>query len=269
MVKMMPPQYVKAYVKTNKNDFNDAEAICEAVQRPNMHFVPKKSLEQQDIQILHRIRSRLIAARTALVNEARGMLAEYGITIGKGVVRFQKDIVEIIAKDGNGLTPRSKEEMLGISSELTDMNERIERLDGKLSTIYKNSEVCRRLGAVPGVGEITATAIVAAVSDASVFKNGRQMAAWLGLVPRQNSSGGKTTLLGISKRGDVYLRTLLIHGGRSVVRTAKNKTDRYSRWIAKKEISRGKNKAAVAVANKNARILWKLLKSGESYRVAA
>ena len=132
-----------------------------------------------------------------------------------------------------------------------------------------SSEVCQRLGKVPGIGPVTATAIVAAVSDASVFKNGRQMAAWLGLVPKQDSSGGKTTLLGISKRGDVYLRTLLIHGGRSVVHSAKNKTDKYSQWVLKKEMSRGRNKAAVAVANKNARILWKLLKSAECYRAAA
>ena len=268
-VKMMPPQYVKPYVKTNKNDYNDAEAICEAVQRPNMHFVPKKSVEQQDIQMLHRIRQRLIAGRTALVNEARGLLAEYGIIVAKGVVRFQCALVEIIANEKNELTQRGRQKMQELFVELTETNGRIDALDSEISTIYKGSEVCKRLGAVPGVGPITATALVAAVSDAGVFKNGRQMSAWLGLVPRQDSTGGKTILLGISKRGDVYLRTLLIHGGRAVVLAAKKKTDKYSQWVSGKEKSRGTNKAAVAVANKNARVLWKLLKSGESYRAVA
>jgi transposase len=267
-VKMMPPQYVKPYVKTNKNDFNDAEAICEAVGRPNMHFVPKKSIDQQDIQMLHRIRQRLVASRTQIVNEARGLLCEYGIIIAKGVSQFQKRMVDLLADESNELTQSSRVEMQELFSEFHEVNERVRRLDVKIAGIYKGNEICRRLSDVPGVGPLTATAIVAAVSDASVFKNGRQMSAWLGLVPRQDSSGGKTTLRGISKRGDVYLRTLLINGGRAVVARAKNKTDKFSQWISEKEKTRGKNKAAVAVANKNARVLWKLLKTGESYRVA-
>ena len=268
-VKMMPPQYVKPYVKTNKNDLNDAEAICEAVQRPNMHFVPKKSVDQQDIQMTHRIRQRMITARTALVNEARGLLAEYGIIMGKGIGQFSKSIVEIIDDEKNGLTPFGRRRMSGLWEELSDMQKRIASLDDEVASIYKNSDVCKRLGKVPGVGPITATAMVAAVSDAGVFKNGRQMSAWIGLVPKQHSTGGKSRLLGISKRGDVYLRTLLIHGGRSVVLAAKNKTDKYSQWVTQKAMTRGKNKAAVAVANKNARILWKLLSSGECYKAAA
>lgn len=267
-VKMMPPQYVKPYVKTNKNDFNDAEAICEAVQRPNMHFVPKKSVEQQDIQMLHRIRQRLIASRTQIINEARGLLCEYGVTIPKGVAQFHKKIVDVLADESNELTHSARVEMQELFCELNDVNQRVQRLDEKISDVYKKNEVCRRLSEVPGVGPLTATAIIAAVGDASVFKNGRQMSAWLGLVPRQDSTGGKTTLRGISKRGDVYLRKLLINGGRAIVARSDNKGDKFSQWISEKKRTRGNNKAAVAVANKNARVLWKLLKTGESYRVA-
>ena len=268
-VKMMPPQYVKPYVKTNKNDLNDAEAICEAVQRPNMHFVSKKSVEHQDIQMVHRIRQRLIKGKTALVNEARGLLMEYGIVIGKGVSQFGKAIVKIIDDENNGLTSFGRKKMGGLWSELNEMQKRIEVLDGELNALYKSSEVCKRIGKVPGIGPITATALVATGINAEDFKNGRQMSASLGLVPRQDSTGGKTKLLGISKRGNVYLRTLLIQGGRSVVRAAENKTDKYSQWVTEKARSRGKNKAAVAVANKNARVIWKLLKSGENYKVSA
>jgi transposase len=267
-VKMMPPQYVKPYVKTNKNDFNDAEGICEAVQRPNMHFVPKKSVEQQDIQMVHRIRQRLVAGRVALVNEARGLLAEYGIVIGKGVSRFNTAIVQIIGDNKNGLTSVGRRKMRDLLTELNEMQERIKAMDVEISRIYENSDTCKRIGKIPGIGPVTATAIVAAVSDAGVFKNGRQMSAWLGIVPRQDSTGGKPRLLGISKRGDIYLRTLLIHGGRSVVLAARNKTDKYSQWVTQKATTRGKNKAAVAVANKNARIIWKLLNTGESYKAA-
>ncbi len=268
-VKMMPPQYVKPYVKTNKNDMNDAEAICEAVQRPNMHFVPKKSVTQQDIQMSHRIRQRMITGRTALVNEARGLLGEYGIIIGKGVTQFSKRIVEIINDEKNGLTSFARKKMKHLWEELNEIQKRIDVSDEEISNIYKHSDICQRIGKIPGIGPVTATAVIAAVSDAGVFKNGRQMSAWLGLVPKQNSTGGKTNLSRISKRGDVYLRTLLIHGGRSVVLAARNKTDKHSKWVTQKATMRGKNKAAVAVANKNARILWKLLTSGEVYKTAA
>jgi len=269
-VKLMAPQYVKPFVKTNKSDQNDAEAICEAVQRPSMRFVPTKSIEQQDVQSAHRIRSRLVGERTALVNEVRGLLGEYGIVMAGGITNFRKEIVEVIGSaNENGLTIFLKQLLAELYTEFCDLDLRIANCDKCIKNIFKASESARRLHTIPGVGILSATALVAAIGDVSVFKNGRQMAAWLGLVPRQHSSGGKQKLLGISKRGDRYLRTLLIHGGRSVVLRAKNQTDLRSQWINKKEKDIGKNKAAVAVANKNARVAWKLLKTGESYKMAA
>jgi len=268
-VKQMPPQYVKPFVKTNKNDPNDAEAICEAVQRPNMHFVPDKTIAQQDIQSAHRIRSRLVRVRTALSNEMRGLLSEYGVSLPVGIKTLKKRIPEVLADETNDLTAFTRELISGLVNELIEVESHIALFDQKIKGVFDSSEICKRLSKIEGVGPITATAIIASVGDPSVFKNGRQMAAWIGLVPRQSSSGGKTTLLGISKRGDCYLRSLLIHGGRSVVRDAAKKDDSRSRWVAEKATMRGKNKAAVAVANKNARIIWKMMKSGEAYRPAA
>lgn len=269
-VLLMAPQYVKPYVKTNKNDQNDAEAICEAVQRPSMRFVPEKSIEQQDIQCAHRIRSRLVGARTALVNEVRGLLGEYGIVMALGIKRFRKEIVEVISSENdNGLSVLMKQMLSELYTEFCDLDLRVENCEKHIQQIFKQSEAAQRLETIPGIGVLAATALVAAIGDASVFENARQMSSWLGLVPRQNSSGGKQKLMGISKRGDRYLRTLLIHGGRSVVLYAKKKTDKRSEWIQQKEKTIGINKAAVAVANKNARIVWKLLTSGESYKTAA
>jgi transposase len=269
-VKLIPPQYVKPFVKSNKNDQNDAEAICEAVGRPNMRFVPEKSIEQQDIQAAHRIRSRLVASRTALVNEARGLLSEYGVVIPLGVVQFRKGFAQLICRDNeNGLTLFLKQLMAELYTEFCDLELRIKNCEKQIQCVFKASEVAQRLEGIPGIGVLAATALMAAVGDAKVFKNGRQMAAWLGLVPRQHSSGAKTRLLGISKRGDVYIRMLLIHGARNVVRYARDKTDKRSEWIKSKEITIGKNKTAVAVANKNARLVWKLMYSGESYKMAA
>ncbi len=268
-VKLMAPQYVKPFVKTNKSDRNDAEAICEAVRRPNMHFVPIKNIASQEIQCLHRIRSRLIKSRTALANEVRGLLSEFGIIIPLGIYNVRKAIPEILADAENELSTTLREVFSNMYQEYRELSERIKLLDECLIRIFRSNETCQRLSKIEGVGILCSTALVAAVPDPKVFKNGRQMAAWLGVVPRQSSSGGHQRLLGISKRRDRYIRTLLIHGARAVVAAAvkKNKSDCRSRWIIEKEKTRGPAKTAVAVANKTLRIIWAMLSRGEEYRI--
>ncbi len=268
-VRIIAPQFVKPYVKSNKNDAADAEAICEASQRPNMRFVPAKSIEQQDLQSLHRIRSQVVARRTAQSNQIRGLLQEYGIVIPKGISYVRKQIPRILEDAENELTPLFRELLNDLYDVIVHMDERVQQLERKLKAITEHSQDCQRLLTIPGFGLLSATALVAAVGDPSAFKSGREMAAWLGLVPRQYSTGGKPTLLGISKRGDTYLRTLLIHGGRTVVRVADMHNDRHNQWIAALDKRRGKNIAAVAVANKNARIAWAVLSKKEPYRQTA
>ena len=265
-VRMMAPQFVKPYVKSNKNDTLDTEAICEAVQRPSMRFVPAKSVEQQDIQSLHRIRSQAVSRRTAQGNQIRGLLMEYGIVIPKGLSHVCKAIPIILEDGENGVTFLFRELLRELYDELVHLDNRIQSLEHKLEQISRNSEDCQRLLTIPGVGLLSATALMAAIGDISVFKSGRELAAWLGLVPRQHSTGGKPRLLGISKRGDTYLRTLLIHGGRTVVRVASKYQDRRNRWVDSLEQRRGKNISAVAVANKNARIAWALLSKKVSFQ---
>ena len=268
-VRIIAPQFVKPYVKSNKNDAVDAEAICEAAQRPSMRFVPTKSIEQQDIQSIHRIRSQTVARRTAQANQIRGLLMEYGIIIPKGISYIRKSIPQILEDAENGLTILFRELLSTLYDEMVHLDKRIEMLELKLEAIAANNHDCKRLLTIPGVGLLSATALIAAVGDVSVFKNGRELAAWLGLVPRQHSTGGTPTLLGISKRGDTYLRTLLIHGGRTVVRVADKHDDRRNQWVRKLDKRRGKNISAVAVANKNARIAWAVLSKKEPYKVAA
>jgi transposase len=268
-VRLIAPQFVKPYVKSNKNDANDAEAICEAVSRPQMCFVPAKSIEQQDIQSLHRVRSRLVSSRTALASQVRGLLAEYGIVLPQRINQLRRGLPLILEDAENELTDFSRRLFASLYEELVQLDKKIEAIDEQVKVIYRTSEPCQRVAAVEGIGPLIATALVAAVSDGKSFKNGRQFAAWLGLVPKQHSSGGKARLFGISKRGDTYLRTLLIHGARSVVSRASRKTDRRSLWIADKQRRLGTSKACVAVANKNARIVWSLIARGESYRQAA
>jgi len=268
-VRMMAPQFVKPYVKSNKNDAVDAEAICEAVQRPNMRFVPEKSIEQQDMQSLHRIRSQLVGRRTAQANQIRGLLMEYGIVIPQGIRHVRKQLPLILEAADNGLSDLFRELLHELYEELVHLDQRLEGLEQKLLRLSVQNEDCQRLLSIPGIGLLSATALVAAVGDVSNFKNGRELAAWLGLVPRQHSTGGKPTLMGISKRGDCYLRTLLIHGGRTVVRVAHQHQDRRSRWVSELEQRRGKNICAVAVANKNARIAWALLSNKTTYQAAA
>lgn len=265
-VRLMAPQFVKPYVKSNKTDRADAEAICEAVQRPNMRYVPIKSVDQQDLQSLHRVRSMVITHRTALINQIRGLLMEYGIIIPKGANHVRSHLPKILSDTANGLTEDMRELLTGLSSELLHLDENAEKHDSRIKTIAEQHPVCLVLLAIPGVGPMIATALVAAIGDPSVFKNGREMAAWLGLVPRQHSTGGKDRLLGISKRGDVYLRTLLIHGARAAIRVADKKSDWRSRWMLDLQARRGENVAAVALANKNVRIAWALITKGEKYQ---
>ena len=264
-VKLMAPQYVKPYVKTNKNDMRDAEAIAEAVTRESMRFVPIKEVAQQDIQSLHRVRERLVAARTALINEMRGLLAEYGVILPKGVNSFRKTLIEKLDTEQDKLTSMGQELFRRLYDEFTQLEGELSYYEEKLQTLATRHPECQRLLTIPGIGPMTATALIAAVGDMSVFKNGRQFAAWLGLVPKQHSTGGQTLLLGISKRGDSYLRKLLIHGARATLRWVGTKTDRRSEWVRGLLERRGWNRTAVAVANKNARIVWALLSRGGVY----
>jgi len=266
-VKMIAPQFVKPYVKSNKNDAVDAEAICEAVQRPSMRFVPSKSTEQQDIQSVHRVRSLLVGRRTAQANQIRGLLMEYGIVIPQGINQLRKAIPNILEDAENSLSSYFRDLLRELYEEIVHFDERIETIELKLKVISEQNEDCQRLLTIPGIGFLTATALIAAIGDISVFKSGRELAAWIGLVPRQHSTGGKPTLLGISKRGDSYLRTLLIHGGRSVVRVAHKHQDKRNQWIGEIKQRRGENISNVAVANKNARIAWALLTKKQDYCV--
>jgi len=263
--RLLSGKFVKPFVKSNKNDVIDAEAIAEAAQRPTMRFVPVKTIQQQDIQALHRVRERLIHNRTALVNQCRGLLLENGIVIRQGRHHLQRQLPQVVENASGELSQPLVVLIRELSEELTGLNERIGVVERNLKQTARNIEPCARLMSIPGVGYLTATATFAAVGSGSDFKNGRHMAAWLGLVPRQVTTGGKPKLLGISKRGDAYLRKLLIHGARSVLisRTDLGSPQRWARKVAFRSCS---NKAAVALANKNARIAWKLLRSGESFR---
>jgi transposase len=270
-VKLMAPQYVKPYVKTNKNDLRDAEAIAEAVTRPSMRFVPIQEVDQQDIQALHRVRERLMGARTALINEMRGLLAEYGMVLPKGAKAFRNAVVEKLDAEQAKLTPLSQEVFHRLFDELVQVESEVAYYEKKLLAIAEAHPECHRLLTIPGIGPLTATALIAAVSDVGVFDNGRHFSAWLGLVPKQHSTGGQTRLFGISKRGDSYLRKLLIHGARATLRWARTKTDGRSQWIRGLLERRGWNRTAVAVANQNARIVWALLSRGgvDSERASA
>jgi transposase len=266
-VKLMAPQLVKPYVKSNTNDPADAEAICEAVTRPTMRFVPMKDVAQQDLQSLHWARERVVKARTALVNAIRGLGSEYGFVLPQGVTKCRHTFTATLEAERTKLTALSLELFEQLYEEFCPLDKRLAYYNEKIAAICEAHPVCQRLGTIPGIGPLTATALVAAVSDATHCKNGRQCAAWLGLVPRQHSTGGKARLLGISKRGDSYLRTLLIHGARATLRWVGLKTDRRSQWVRGLIERRGKNKAAVALANKNARIVWVLLSSEQTYTV--
>ncbi len=261
----MSPHLVAPYVKRNKNDRNDAEAICEAVSRPSMRFVPIKSATQQDLQSLHRVRSQLIRSRTALANEIRGLLGEYGIAITKELRVLRRALPLILEDQDNGLSGVFRETLAEMMERLKFLDERIKRYEQRVRQLFEQDERCQRLVQIQGVGPLIATALVAAVGNAREFRSGRELSAWLGLVPRQQSSGGRNVLLGITKRGDRYLRMLLIHGARAAVRYAERRSDPGGAWISRLKARSGPNVAAVAVANKNARVAWILLSSGEHY----
>jgi transposase len=265
-VRLISPQYVSPFVKTNKNDRNDAEAIVEAACRPAMRFVPVKSVAQQDMQAAHRVRQLLVHQRTAIINQVRGLLGERGVTIAQSPEAFKRAMPQILAQCDGELTSFCQTLMTDLLQAVHALEQRIAQAEAWIKSFMKRSALCRKITAVAGIGPITATAIVAAVGDAREFRNGRHLAAWLGLVPRQYSSGGKACLKGISKRGDGYLRTLLIHGARSVLKYVAGKTDARSRWLQELIARRGYNRAAVALANKNARIIQVLLSSEQAYR---
>ncbi len=264
-VKLMAPQFVKPYVKSNKNDANDAEAICEAVGRPTMRFVSVKTIAQQDLQAIHRIRSELVRQRTAKVNQIRGLLSEYGIVVGRQVATLRRALPELLENAENGLSFDFRTLLDDLRQDLIRLDEREEEMSQKIHTLANSIPAAKRLQSIPGIGPMSATAIVCAVGDGKQFKRGRDLAAWLGLTPRQQSSGGKDRLLGISKRGDSYLRTLLIQGAKSVIKVVGNKTDPRSLWLQNLCTRKHKNTAAVALANKNARIAWALLNNETSY----
>jgi len=265
MVRLIPAQFVKPYVKSNKNDANDAEAICEAMSRPNMRFVAVKSVEQQDIQATHRIRSELMTQRTAKANQIRGLVAEYGLVAPQRLSSLRAAIPCWLEDAENGLTDHFRTLLHGVWADLLALDNRVLELDQAIKQLAERNEVTKRLQQLRGVGPMVATALVATVGTAEQYHKGRQMAAALGLTPRQHSSGGKNRLFGITKRGDVYLRTLLIHGARAVVSRAKHKDDRLSRWVTDIATRRHPNVAAVALANKTARMAWAMLRNETNY----
>src|SRR6202790_2071706 len=265
-VRLMSPALVAPYRKGNKHDRNDADAVLEAVSRPSMRFVMVKSVAQQDLLALHKVRAQLVKNRTALCNQLRGLLRERGVAVRIGVAGLNGALPAALAYDSDELSGEMRELLSEMNQWLRTLEQRIASCEARITQKFKHDERCVRLAEVPGVGPLTATALVAAVGNAQRFKNGRELSAYLGLVPRQHSSGGKTVLLGITKRGDRYLRTLLIHGARSALRQCKLEGDARSRWVARISAARGPNVAAVAMANKNARILCALLCTGDRYR---
>lgn len=270
--KLMSPQFVKPYIKSNKNDENDAAAICEAVTRPSMRFVSVKTIDQQDIQSVHRIRERIVGSRRSLACEIRGLLGEYGIVIPTGVKELIKTLPGILSDQENQLTSFTRSLLSDLLSELNYLTGKIEKYNDLVKEIHDSHPVAKRLTTIPGVGPIAATALIASASDPKMFKNGREFAAYFGLVPRQRSSGGKQQLLGISKRGDRYIRTMLIHGARVAVsrNESVNRMDpKRIKWVESLRARRGFNKATVALANKNARIAWAIMSYDKEFRVTA
>ena len=266
--RLMPPQYVKPFVKANKNDYRDAEAAAEAVQRPTMRFVPVKNESQLDLQTLHRVRTRLVGQRTALINQLRAILLERGIIVPQGRRVLERSLPEILAEESNGLSPRVRRLIEDLRAEWRALDERIAAFDDELVAVAKQEADCRRLCEIPGIGALNATALVAAVGNASAFTRGRDLAAWLGLTPREHSTGGKQRLLGISKRGNKHLRTLLIHGARAALPHLAQRPDALGHWLRSLLARAHRNVVIVALANKLARMAWAVL-TGQSYRQPA
>ena len=264
-VRLIAPQYVKPYVKSQKNDAADAEAICEAVARPNMRFVAIKHVDQQSVLALHAARAGFVKARTALSNQIRGLLAEFGVVVPKGLSHMATRVPEALEDASNELTGMVRLLIEGLLTQLKNLDVLAKKLEQQIKVWSRQSEEAQRLEQVPGIGPMTATALVASLGDVSHFEDGRQVSAWLGLVPRQHSSGGKTVLLGITKRGDSYLRTLLIHGARAAILAAQKRKDAPPAWLASLLARKHPNVAAVALASRNARIAWALLAHKRDY----
>ncbi len=265
-VRLIHPRFVSPFVKGSRNDAVDAEAIHEAALRPTMRFVPVKATEQQDLQMLHRTRDRLITQRTGLINHIRGLLGEYGVVIPVGAFRFRKDIRNAVAEAS--LSALAKHSFDSLVVEFEALDKRVAEIDRKLVAICRTDARCKRLTTLPGVGPVIATALIAAVDDGRHFSSGRALAAWIGLVPRQYTTAGKPRLGGIGKRGNQYLRRQLIHGARSVLIRIAGRSDRRAKWAQDLLARVGHNKTLVAIANKTARIAWAVLRSGEKYRAA-
>jgi transposase len=264
-VRLMPPQYVKPFVKSNKNDYRDAEANAEAVQRPTMRFVPLKNEAQLDLQTIHRVRQRLVGRRTALVNQLRAILLERGITVAQGRRVLERRLVGILANDQGGLSPRIRHLIEDMRTEWRELDRRIGEFDAELTSIAREDDACRRLFEIPGIGPLNATALVAAAGNGAAFDKGRDMSAWLGLVPREHSTGGKQRLFGISKRGNKYLRTLLIHGARAALPHLEKRPDALGVWLRSLLARAHRNVVVVALANKLARIAWAVMSSQRRY----
>jgi transposase len=259
-VKLMPPEYVRPYVKAQKNDDRDAEAIAEAATRPTMRFVELKSQEQLDIQSLHRVRSRLVGARTTLTNQMRAVLLERGITTAQGRRKFEKALDAMLADDVLLVPGRLRDLLIDMRAEWVALDRRIDAFDQEFAQLARTDDVARRLLTIPGVGSLNATALVAAVGKAEAFEQARDLGAWLGLVPRQHTTGGKPRLLGISKRGNTYLRTLLIHGARAALPSLAKADTPLGAWLRGLQARCHPNTVVVALANKLARIAWVVMR---------
>jgi transposase len=264
-VKLIAAQFVKPYVKSNKNDQVDAEAICEAMGRPGMRFVALKSVEQQDIQAAHRIREELVGQRTAKANQIRGLVGEYGIVAPVGIQKLRCALPRWLEDAENGLTDAFRTLLAGLAEDLRCLDSRITGLDERIAQNVKEDPVAQRLLELRGIGPLTASALAGALGDGSAFSKGREFAASLGLTPRQHSTGGKDRLLGISKRGDSYLRKLLIHGARAVLRHAKDRDDGLSQWLNDLSARKHANIVSVALANKTARMAWAIVHNETAY----
>jgi transposase len=265
-VRLMPAQYVKPYVKTNKNDYIDAEAIAEAVDRPRMRYVPIKSEEQLAMQSVHRVRERWVKGRTALVNQIRGLLLERGITIRKGRRHAEAALPVLIEDAETNLSGPLRLLLTQLTSELRQLNEKIAEIDATICRSADEQEACKRLMGIPGIGALTATAIVSAIGNGAEFRKARSFSAWLGLVPAEYSTGGKQKLLGISKRGNAYLRKLLVHGARAIMQCRQKQSSGLSAWLEQLVSRAHLNIATIALANKMARMAWALLIRGETYQ---
>ena len=265
-VKLIPAQFVKPFVKSNKNDFIDAEAIAEAVERENMRFVAIKTDDQLDLQALHRVRDRLMTRRTALINPIRAFLLERGIVFAKSPIRLRDALPEVLENVNENLTPRMRNLVAMLWSEWKDLELQIAEMNDEVERIASSDEACRRLRQIPGIGPLVATAIVASIGNGAAFRKGREFAAWMGLLPKQHSTGGKARLYGISKRGNSYLRKILIHGARAVVLRSKRDRIAMGAWMTSLETRAPRNVLIVATAHKLARIAWAVLSSGQDYR---